>query len=159
MAKSKIKKADQPEQTNQGQAAPAGQTSPAPQEPKEATQTTGEPIGTELTTPNPGDAADTTATESTTPKKASTPKPIKKNNTKADVTAPKEPQVTHMQAPDANPTPSADPVDNKQMSVDEAVAYAMTTPEPMATVRRLAAQRKLVNVTHTYKALEDLGHK
>ena len=63
-----------------------------------------------------------------------------------------------MEAPDATPTPSADLEDRKQMGVDEAVAYAMTTNNPHATVRRLIAQRRLVNVTGTLKAIEEKGH-
>lgn len=139
--KTTIKKADlqepkSPEQTNQE---PKNQEQAEP--PKAATQTTGEPIGEVTTKPDP--------------KK----KPvIKKNNTREDA-KPKEPQVTHMDAPDANPTPSADPQDQKQLGTKEAIAYAMTTPNPMATARRLAAQRRLVSVTNVYKELENLGHK
>ena len=50
-------------------------------------------------------------------------------------------------------------VSTHQLTIDEAISQAMLTPNPMSFVRRLAAEHKLREVTATYKALEELGHK
>lgn len=46
-----------------------------------------------------------------------------------------------------------------QMTVEQAVAEAMTKANPMSYIRGLAKEHRLVEVTATFKAMEDLGHK
>ena len=119
-----------------------------------ATQTTGEPIGTSTTDPDPTDG--NPSTEPTPPTKSGS-KAIPKRNSKQDVKA-KDPETVNVPEPNAGNPPSDDAVD-RQMNVEQAVAYVMTTSNPMGAARQLANQRKLVNVTGTFKKLEELGHK
>lgn len=83
-------------------------------------------------------------------------KTIKKVNSKQEEN--RQPETVNTPEPNAGDAPSADPVD-RQLNVEEAVAYCMTTDDPMKAARGLAAQRKLVNVTGVYARLEELGHK
>lgn len=117
-----------------------------------ATQTTGEPI-------QAADLVDQAGTEGNDdPSPATKPgkKTIKKVNSKQDVN--RQPETINTPETNAGNPVSADPVD-RQLNTEEAVAYCMTTPEPMRAAKGLAAQRKLVNVTGVYAALEELGHK
>lgn len=161
--KTTIKKADQAAATNQEPQAPAAQTSPEPagqtngtgaEAPIAATQTTGEPIGTSTTDPDPAPAPE--SPEPTPPTKSGA-KAIPKRNSKQEA-ARKDPETVNVPEPNSGNPPSDDAVD-RQMNVDQAVAYAMTTNDPMQAARYLAGQHKLVDVTNTYKALEKLGHK
>lgn len=119
-----------------------------------ATQTTGEPIGTpdQDTDPADGDPSP----KRTNPTKSSSTV-IPKRNSKQEAKA-KDPETVNVPEPNASNPPSDDAVD-KQMDTEAAVAYAMTTSNPMGAVRQLISQRKLVNVTGTLKRLEELGHK
>ena len=119
-----------------------------------ATQTTGEPIGT---TVSDTDLTDGAASSKPTPPTKSGSKTIPKRNSKEETKA-KDPETVNVPEPNASNPPSDDAVD-KQMSTEAAVAYAMTTSNPMGTIRQLISQRKLVNVTGTLKRLEELGHK
>ena len=97
--------------------------------------------------------------DSPTPELPETPKTkldIPKQDTKT--AAPKaDPEEIKVEAPQDATATSVDPQDG-QLNVEQAIAYAMTTPNPRQTVNRLKAQRKLTEVTLTLKKLEELGH-
>ena len=152
--KTTIKKQGQPEQPNQGQPNPEQVEQSNGNGPVGATQTTGEPIGTSTTDPDPTDG--NPQTEPTPPTKSGS-MAIPKRNSKQDVKA-KDPETVNVPEPNAGNPHSDDAVD-RQMNVEQAVAYVMTTNNPMGAARQLANQRKLVNVTGTFKKLEELGHK
>lgn len=114
-----------------------------------AVPSSGEPIQSEDLVDQANDGNSSPATK---PGK----KTIKKVNSKQD--ANRQPETINTPETNAGNPVSADPAD-RQLNVEEAVAYCMTTPDAMRTAKGLAAQRKLVNVTGVYAALEELGHK